>query len=117
MAKSKVFELRDRATFIPIIATQLGSDDDQERWLMAQAGFGRSSESQKFYVILTSLNHAEKTEIDPNAWDSSVRTYSAAHRYITENFESLVEGQVIDVEWILMETLEPKISQRKQTGD
>jgi hypothetical protein len=38
-----------------------------------------------------------------------------AHRYIEENWNALSDGDVIDVEFILGETKEKKISERYET--
>lgn len=105
---SKVFEIRDRATCIPVLATQLGSENDQESWLFWRAGFG--SRSAKLYVVLMSLLDTTKCQHDTFAWDD--RTYHIAHRYITMHFDALNSGDVVDVEFILGETTEPKKSER-----
>ena len=34
----KLLEIRDRATFIPAIAIQLGSRSEEERWLLSRSG-------------------------------------------------------------------------------
>lgn len=105
----KVFELRDRATFIPIIVTKIPAmgvgENEDVQYLLGRAGY-RTNTS----IILTNLSYPEQSHADVYDW--GCRTYSNAHRYIEENFDDLVDGQVIDVEYILGETKEPKLSER-----
>ena len=50
---------------------------------------------------------------DPFAWGSDTRTYQVAHQYIIDHFDELESGAVVDVEFILKETTEPKKSERE----
>lgn len=115
--ESKMFEIRDRGTFIPILATRLGSPLDQEQWLLWKAGFGERLEQQREYVMLCKIaggsGHYAMT-CDPFDWGQGNRTYFIAHRYIEKHFDELQPGQVVDVEYILGEKLEPKSSERLQ---
>lgn len=110
---SKILEIRDRATFIPVLAVQLGSDDDQERWLLHVSGYGSSKEEQKKYVIIAVISGGEpiKAHVDFPSWENK-RTMSEAHRYIEENFDSIKNGAVVDVEALLGEVESPKQSDR-----
>ncbi len=103
--ETKLFELRDKGTFIPIACMSCESDADQERWLLRRAGFGPDNR----LIQLISFNR-KQTAYD--CYDWSDRTYQTAHRYIQKNWDSLKNGQVIDVEFILEETDEPKTSER-----
>lgn len=129
----KVFELRDRATFIPIIATRLlvrddssrrqienyggipqqfRIDDYKEEFLLRRAGYsqeGITHLGSSTYVLLAPLSGG-RCEHDPYSWGG--RTYPVAHQYIVNHWDELVSGQVIDVEFILGETTEPKTSER-----
>lgn len=40
MMETKIFEIRDRATFIPVMATKMKSDDNVERWYLRRMGYG-----------------------------------------------------------------------------
>jgi hypothetical protein len=112
---SKVFEVRDRATCIPVLATQFGSENAQERWLFWRAGFSRDDASQKEHVLLVRIIDCNyKASADPYSWGD--RTYQTAHIYISKNFDKLRPGQVIDVEFILGEVEVPKISERDTVG-
>jgi len=115
---AKVVEIRDRGTFVPALAVQLGSRDEQERWLLASAGFGRSAEDQARYVVLVKINGGEPCDahIDPASWGQNPRTYYVAHRWLSEHFAEVAQGQVIDVRHILGENPAPAVSDRYYTG-
>lgn len=102
--KTKLFEIRDRATFMPAMATQARSSDEKEIYLLRSSGFGYSP-----LIILYFL------ELNDGHWSAhhwGDRTMSTAHKYIQKNWDVLKSGDVIDVEYILGETTEPKMSQR-----
>ena len=87
--KTKLFELRDRGTFIPVLAVQLSpSDDFSENWLMRRAGFGPDGDC----VILCRLECSgtvRNATYDPYAWGANPRTFSVAHDFIMKNFDAL----------------------------
>ena len=111
--KVKLLEIRDRATFIPAIAIQLGSRSEEERWLLSRSGYGRDNESHKTYVLLTPLIGG-KICYDPYDWGVNPRTYHVAHMYVVENWEKIASGDVICVETILGERDSPKTSERME---
>jgi hypothetical protein len=115
---AKIVEIRDRGTFIPALAVQMGSRDDQERWLLSSAGFGKSAEEQSRYVVLVKINGGEPCDahIDPEGWGKNPRTYNVAHRWLQQHFSDVAQGQVIDVEYLLGEAPAPKVSDRYYTG-
>ena len=104
---TKAFEIRDRGTFIPVIATQLVSDDPAEAYLLRRTGYNLLADAAS--VIVTRLNECVSGN-EPNGW--SGRTLFQAHTYIESHFEELETGAVIDVEYILGESTEPKVSER-----
>lgn len=113
MMISKVFELRDRATFIPIIATLLWLTNDEPRsshYLPRRAGYATNTK----YILLASLHGNGRMQHDPFAWCD--RTYTTAHSFIEANWETLRDGDVIDVEHILGETTVKKLSERCLVG-
>lgn len=104
---TKLFELRDRATLVPVMATLAESEHDAERWLLARAGLRGGG-----LVILTGLETLpDRAACDPFYWGGN-RTRLVAHKYITEHWHELATGTVIDVEFILGETTAPKASER-----
>lgn len=103
MREYKFLEIRDRATFIPALAIPICGYD---HWLASRAGFG-----DRKYILLTQLS-VSQTHWDPCAWNS--RTMSTAHQYIEIKFDSISNGDVIDVEYILGETKTKKQSEQQQ---
>jgi hypothetical protein len=107
--KTKIFELRDRATFIPILAIQIYPDNGLQEYLILRCGYPITIEYD-YQVMITKLSGEGKASADPYFWGD--RTFAVAHNYIYENFNDLNDGDVIDVEFILGETKEKKISER-----
>lgn len=105
----KLFEVRDRSTFIPVMATRLEASNKAETYLIARAGFSTNPQKIKEYVLLSTLTRSIST-YDPYDWDT--RTMSTAHQHIIDNYDLLEAGSVIDVEFILGETNEQKESER-----
>ncbi len=112
--KSKIFEVRDAGTFLPVIALHLDPHDEAERYLLARSGYGRTAEAQRQsnYVILLRAN-AEHTpaNYNPEVWHD--RTMTVAHKYIEKHFAMLASGAVVDVQYILHETVAPKLSESR----
>lgn len=99
--ETKVFELRDSLTFIPVIAIQVSRDDHRLFW---RAGYGHTPS-----VLLMRAEGKGKVTCDPYDWGD--RTMTTAHLHIESNWDSLFNGEVVDVEYILGETDEPKFSE------
>jgi hypothetical protein len=125
---TKAFEIRDRGTFIPVIATKMTptalppvdqtindwhKSAEAERYLLRRAGY--SADLSDYCVVLCRMEASgvdRNATYDPYAWGGGVRTYLVAHEHIIKHFDELESGAVIDVEFILKETKEPKISER-----
>lgn len=104
---TKLFEVRDKATFIPVVAVKMSPGRTfPERYLLSRSGFGFDSPA----VLVSRLNDGSGA-FDPYDWTGS-RTMTAAHIYIEETFDLLESGAVIDVEFLLGITAQPKISER-----
>lgn len=110
----KLFELRDRATFIPIFAFQTippsSLSDPKENWLMRKAGYGIEHPP----VIIGVLN-CKTPEHSHCTYDPSVhgdRTFGTAHAFIEKHWDALNSGDVIDVEFLLGEKFEMAESDR-----
>lgn len=107
---AKTFELRDKATFVPVLAVKLEPSNEQDRYILALSGYGQRPQDQAKYIFLMGLNGGlEKATCDPYDWGD--RTRSTCHQYLLEHFDELESGAVIDVEFILGETTEPKVSE------
>ncbi len=111
--KSKLLEIRDAGTFIPILAVQFGSEHEAERYLASRAGYGRTSDDQRAYVFLCRIDAFNaRSTYNPHGWPGGARTMPVAHQYIIDKFDDLEPGAVVDVEYILGLTDEPKTSER-----
>jgi hypothetical protein len=115
---TKMFEVRDGATFIPTIAIKPIELDfnynSPECFLWSRAGFGKTNVEFSKYVLFGHLRN-KKLTWDPFDWDDwDSRTMMEAHKYLIEHFDELENGAVIDVEYILGETNQPKISEKFQ---
>lgn len=104
--RTKVFEIRDRRTFIPAIAVKLMVRDELDGYLLHRAGY-RADDGR---VLLARLVDGSG-RTDPYDWHN--RTMKTAHCYIDQHFDELENGAVIDVEHILGETTQPKRSERE----
>lgn len=109
MTRTKLFEVRDAATMIGCIATSMDPDENEseaERYLLRRAGYDQR-------LIMLSRLDGSGTAIMPYERPSIPRTLGIAHMHISANWDSLYSGDVIDVEFILGETDEPKSSESK----
>lgn len=119
----KLFEVRDRATFMPCFAflvnptaivdatTASAAEVDMhnsEGWLIRRAGFDPADG----HVIFGSLEDASRCACEPYDWPVSPRTLREAHRYIVDHWDELASGDVVDVEFVLGETPWCKMSER-----
>lgn len=109
--ETKAFEIRDVGTFIPVIATQLTSTQPDEAYLLGRTGYPLPGDS--VFVLVTRLKDGASAN-DPYNWGN--RTMLQAHMHIQKHFADLPTGAVIDVEYILGESAEPKISERLEVG-
>lgn len=107
---AKTFEVRDSATFLPVLAIKCDPANEAERYLLGRTGYGVDPEVQREYVLLCAL-HADNAELchDPHEWGN--RTRIVAHEFIRKNFDSLPTGSVVDVQYILGETKAAKVSE------
>ena len=96
--ETKFFELRDEGTFVPLVAIRVRAGGGRVGALARRAGYRDS-------VLVTSLNGGRKAHADPYAHGG--RTLVAAHHYIKEQWDRLIDGALIDVRVILGEESEP----------
>ena len=114
--RAKAFEIRDEGTFIPALGVDMNpaagehftpKEMEAQRYLLRRCGYpcdGRPN------VILTCLDGSGKATNAPYEWGG--RTWPVAHNYIIENWNELADGAVVDVEFILGESTEPKLSEQ-----
>lgn len=98
----KCIEIRDRMTFVPAIAMRFTG---AQSWLLRRAGFAVDMD----YVILIPLN---RNNYCYDAWQWNDRTFHNVHKELGENWDKYESGSLIDVEFLLGETSEPKTSER-----
>lgn len=111
MIETKLFELRDRATFIPVIASRIAPyewNSIADVYLAKRAGYGEP------LIFLARLEGGSNAEWSSTDW--STRTMQVAHDYIAERWSDLASGEVVDVEFILGLTSSPKVSEREAEG-
>ena len=114
-ANVKMFEVRDAATTMVVIALKPNPRTEAERWGWAHAGYGTDFATQHQYVLLAPLVEGGTLVYDPLTHRGAphVRTLPTAHRYIIEHWEYLRSGDVVDVEFILGETTQAKTPDRE----
>lgn len=105
MSEVKFIEILDRMTFIPAVAVLLAPHEPREALLMHRAGYGPASPNT---VLMARLVDG-RGHVDPFEWCD--RTHTSAHRFIAANWNVIQSGDVVDVEYILGETTEPKKSE------
>lgn len=105
--ETKLIELRDSATFIPAIATLMESGDTKERYLLNRAGYRGTR-----CVLLTSLLGGRRVEYDCYSWDCD--PWRTAHNWLTDHWDEVQTGDVIDAEFLRGETKQPKLSEREE---
>jgi hypothetical protein len=105
----KCLEIRDSMTFIPVICIRPVPDNEGQRYLLRRDGYsGKSSER----CIIMIDAQCRGVAYDPYDWDQDTRTKINAHIYIEEHWADLIDGDVIDVEFIKGESSIKKISER-----
>jgi hypothetical protein len=108
---TKMFEIRDRGTLIPVIATKLVAPtlNEAEAFLLQRAGYSPSMKQ----VLVSRIEGGDcKSGYTPFDWLNGTRTMLKAHEYIEKCFDELESGAVVDVEYILGETNKMKQSER-----
>ena len=96
--KMKVLEIRDEGTCIPALAIKMVADSPiEEKYLYYRSGYPNPLEhrNSRAAVVLMHLS-TQEAKVDPYDWDYA-RTMKAAHLYITDHFDELQDGQVVDV--------------------
>lgn len=105
--KVKCLEIRDRATFIPVICIHPVADNEEQRYLLKRDGYSASLDEKCIIMI---DHQCRGAAYDPFDWNE--RTKNTAHQFIESNWDQLSDGDVIDVEFILGESTTKKASER-----
>lgn len=106
--ETKILEIRDTATFIAVVAINMNPDPASinQYYLLRRSGYACD---QQPIVLLTRAN-GDDSHYDYYDWPN--RTMRYAHEYIQKNWDKLKDGDVVDVEFILGESKQPKQSER-----
>jgi hypothetical protein len=104
----KLFEVRDRGTFLPVMVTKFRANTEAEAFILHRAGGLGSPEA--FSTFFLELNSLENGSADPYIHPSDTR--KIAHQYIEQHWDQLSTGDVIDVEYITGQTDATKVSER-----
>lgn len=107
--KVKCLEIRDAATFIPVICIHPVPDNEEQRYLLRRDGYSCDPEE---HIIIMIKAQCAGVSYDPYKWPGQARTMRVAHDWIRSNWDTLADGDVVDVEFILLEKTEKKISER-----
>lgn len=105
----KCLELRDKGTFVPVICIRPLPANEGQRYLLKRDGY--SCEPSDNIVIMIDAQ-CRGASYDPYGWPGDTRTKPVAHKFIEENWATLKDGDVVDVQFILGETAAPKLSER-----
>ena len=100
----KMFEVRDEGTCIVVLAYRMKPANEAQQLLWERCGYGPGADGQAEYVWLQRIDGGEgKGTSDVFQWGNS-RTMHEAHKYIKKNFDSMKDGEVVDVQFINGET-------------
>jgi hypothetical protein len=110
MMEVRCLEVRDAGTFCPVICIRPVPGNEAQRYLLRRDGYSGNFDE---HCIIYIKNQCRGVAYDPYDWTD--RTHKVAHNYITENWHTLKDGDVVDVQFILEETEARKISERFET--
>ena len=125
--KTKLLEVRDEGTFIPMLCVDMNPDlasvpitnvSEHDRFA-AQHGAqlfllrrcGYPCDGRPNILITHAGADGGPASNDPFYWGG--RTRPVAHTYIIEHWDELKDGDVVDVQFILKESMAPKVSERE----
>lgn len=92
---AKTIEVRDKATFIPMIAIRLDPGNEADRYLLARAGYGTTPDAQRRYVLLARIEGGNgEIHCDPYDWMRGARTVPRVHEWLIDHFDEIESGAV-----------------------
>lgn len=113
--ETKLIEVRDIGTRVEVLAIRLGSTNEAEQFILASAGYGRGPWEFSTYVLLIDLNTPLRIWLNSTECDMAhrmTRTYPITHKELEDHWDKYQSGDVLDVQFVLGETTEPKKSDR-----
>lgn len=109
--RTKLLEVRDEGTFIPVLAIKFDAQNEQERYLLSRSGYGKTPSEQAGYVLLAMIGGSHpKITCDAYDWDNG-RTMKHAHLWLLKHWDKIESGGVLDVAFVNGETAAPKASE------
>jgi len=128
--EAKFVEVRDSGTFIPALAVKVQDDGSDDAYLARRGGWG--VEGGVLLARLIPEDVGRQSAWSAFDWGSNPRTMQVAHlalqglalesagmvreRVAACAFDAIECGAVVDVEWLLGLTEEPKRSEREPRG-
>lgn len=111
--EAKALELRDKCTFIAVLAVDMNPtpQNDRQYYLLRRCGYPCDGVPN---VIVTRLD-GNGTHAFNDCYQHGDRTWRVAHEWIIDHWKELSDGDVVDVEFILGERDKPKLSERFET--
>lgn len=103
----KCLEVRDAATFLPVICIRPTPDNEGQRYLLRRDGYSCSHDDAITIMIDA---QCRGVSYDPYNWRGD--THRVAHEYIADHWHELKDGDVVDCQHIRGETDKPKVSER-----
>jgi hypothetical protein len=104
----KCLEIRDKDTFCPVICIRPVPENEEQRYLLVRDGYGVCDRCGPCIILIR--NQCKGVSYDPYSWHD--RTFKTAHLWIEKYWSDIVDGDVIDVEFILCESAYKKRSER-----
>lgn len=107
--QAKALEIRDRMTFIAALAVSMVPANEQQRYLLRRCGYAPAGDGEPMVIVTRLDGNANFAFSDPYHFRD--RTFQTAALYIQEHWSEINDGDVIDVEFILGEKPEKKLSE------
>jgi hypothetical protein len=107
----KCLEIRDSMTFIPVICIRPVPTNEAQRYLLRRDGY-RGDLTEGCIIMIDA--QCRGVAYDCYDWNDGSRTKKIAHNYIAEHWHELLDGDVIDVEFILGERPTRKVSEKSE---
>jgi hypothetical protein len=96
-----------RNVVIPVICIRPVAENEGQRYLLRRDGYA-ADETERCMIDAQCRGVA----YDCYDWPGATRTKKHAHDFIAKHWHELEDGDVVDVQFILGETTERKISER-----
>jgi len=119
MIETKILELRDHGTFIPIIALRVRNErsGSQEDWLLGKCGWGPQQEGFYLFSAADDGRHFAISCGDPEYLHMQSfpadRTFTTTFTYVSSHWDEFETGDVVDVRVILGEAQQPVTTDRE----